>query len=201
MLRIGVTGGIGSGKTTVAQAFASRGVPVIDTDQISRSLTSAHGLALPELRKAFGDSVFGANGSLDRKRLRSLILNDSKAKRQLESILHPIIQRETFRQLERLSSPYALVVIPLLVETGVYDKMLDRVLVVDCSEEIQVQRALARGGWEEAEIRATLAAQAPRQARLEKADDVINNDGNLDALSAQVALLDEKYRALTDQRL
>jgi dephospho-CoA kinase len=201
MLRIGVTGGIGSGKTTVAQAFASRGVPVIDTDQISRSLTSAHGLALPELRKAFGDSVFGANGSLDRKRLRSLILNDSKAKRQLESILHPIIQRETFQQLERLSAPYALVVIPLLVETGVYDKMLDRVLVVDCSEEIQVQRALARGGWEEAEIRATLAAQAPRQARLEKADDVINNDGNLDALSAQVALLDEKYRALTDQRL
>jgi dephospho-CoA kinase len=201
MLKVGVTGGIGSGKTTVSQAFASLGVPVIDTDEISRSLTSANGLALPELRKVFGDAAFGADGSLDRRRLRSLILNDSHAKRQLESILHPMIERETLRQLERLSSPYALVVIPLLVETGDYEQMLDRILVVDCGEETQVRRALARGGWEEAEIRAMLAMQAPRLVRLARADDVIDNDGNLYALRVQVALLDEKYRALAAQRL
>lgn len=201
MLTVGVTGGIGSGKTTVTQTFASLGVPVIDTDEISRSLTAANGPALPELRKAFGDAAFAADGSLDRRRLRTLILHDTQAKRQLESILHPMIERETIRQLARLSSPYALVVIPLLVETGAYDQMLDRILVVDCGEETQVRRALARGGWEEAEIRAMLAMQAPRQVRLARADDVIDNEGNLHALRAQVALLDQKYRTLATQRL
>ncbi len=201
MLRIGLTGGIGAGKTAVSQAFARLGVPVIDTDEISHDLTATNGAALPMLREAFGDSIFNADGSLDRRALRTLILNDPSAKSRLESILHPMILREVTHQLDQLDVACVLIVVPLLVETGVYDAILDRVLVVDCSEDTQVRRALARGGWDETEIRAMMARQASRQARLERADDVIDNDGGVDALTAQVAALNEKYHALARQAL
>jgi dephospho-CoA kinase len=201
MLKIGVTGGLGSGKTAVSQAFARLGVPVIDTDEISRALTAADGAALPMLRKAFGDSIFNADGTLNRNALRALILNDRAAKSRLESILHPMILHEVAIQLARLNAPYVMIVVPLLVESGNYLDMLDRVLVVDCSEETQIQRALARGGWDESEIRAMMATQASRQARLKLADDVIHNDGGMDALTAQVAALNEKYHALARQSL
>lgn len=201
MLKIGVTGGLGAGKSTVSQAFARLGVPVIDTDEISRELTAAGGAALPEIRENFGDAVFRPDGSLDRAALRALILADAAAKRQLEGILHPLIRREAGRRLAALQAPYVLVVVPLLLETGTYDTLLDRVLVVDCSEETQLQRALARGGWSEAEIRAMMKNQSGRQDRLARADDVLDTDCDLAELNGRVAALDQKYRRLAAQML
>lgn len=201
MLRIGVTGGLGAGKTTVAQLFARRGVAIVDADEISHALTAQNGAAIPAIREAFGEAVFKPGGGLDRKALRARILADDSARRQLEAILHPLIRRGIERGLAQAQAPYALAVVPLLVETGAYDSMLDRVLVVDCGEETQVLRALARGGWSEAEIRAMLARQASREARLSRADDVIDAGGELGALSGQVAALHEKYLKLASQGL
>lgn len=201
MLKIGVTGGLGAGKTTVSQLFARLGVPVIDTDEISRELTALAGAALPAIRQGFGEAVFRPDGSLDRARLRARILADEAAKRQLEAILHPLIRAEVERRLAGIRAPYALVVIPLLVETGAYDDLLDRVLVVDCDEKTQLRRALARGGWSEAEIRAMMARQAARKDRLARADEVINTDCEIPALNAPVAALDRKYRLLAGQAL
>jgi dephospho-CoA kinase len=181
----------------VSEAFARLGAPVIDTDEISRELTAGHGAAIPAIRESFGGAVFKPDGSLDRAVLRARILTDAGAKRQLESILHPLIRAEVERRLAGIDAPYVLIVIPLLLETGAYDDVLDRVLVVDCSEETQVQRALARGGWSEAEIRAMMARQAGRMARLGRADDVIDSDCGLAALSSQVVALDQKYRSLS----
>ncbi len=201
MLKVGLTGGLGAGKTTVSQAFARLGVPVIDTDEISRELTAAAGAALPAIRQSFGETVFNADGSLDRAALRARILADAAAKRQLETILHPRIRAEAERRLVAAKAPYVLVVVPLLVETRAYDDLLDRVLVVDCDEKTQLRRALARGGWSETEIRAMMARQASRAERLERADDIIDTDCDISALSARVAALDQKYRALSGQAL
>lgn len=201
MLLVGVTGGLGSGKTTVSQAFAGLGIPVVDTDEISRDLTAAGGAAIPAIHARFGDAVFRPDGSLERGALRALMLADHAAKRDLEAIMHPLIRAEAERRLAGISAPYALIVIPLLLETRAYDDVLDRVLVVDCSEETQVQRALARGGWSEAEIRSMMARQASRKERLGRADDVINSDCDLDAVSQQVAALDQKYQAMARQAL
>jgi dephospho-CoA kinase len=201
MLKIGVTGGLGSGKSTVTRAFARLAVPVIDTDEISRGLTAPAGLALPTIREAFGDGVFDADGTLHRQALRALILKDASAKERLEAIIHPLIYQETIRQLDAVHAPYVLIVVPLLIETGVYQALVDRVLVVDCSEELQVARALARGGWDEAEIRSMLARQASRQQRLARADDVIDNGGTLAELDRQVVALHAKYRELAEERL
>lgn len=197
MLTIGVTGGLGVGKTTVSRIFAQLGVPVIDTDEISRELTAVGGAALPALRKSFGGEVFTQDGRLDRPALRGRILADDDARQRLEDILHPLIRAEAARRLADVQAPYVLVVVPLLVETGAYDKLLDRVLVVDCSEATQLQRALARGGWSEAEIRAMLAKQASRLDRLARADDVLDTDCDLSELSARVSAMDEKYRRLS----
>lgn len=197
MLKVGVTGGIGAGKTTVSRIFAQLGVPVIDTDEISRELTAAGGAALPAIRESFGDEVFAPDGRLDRSALRGRILADDAARQCLEDILHPLILAEAERRLADVQAPYMLVVVPLLVETGAYDKLLDRVLVVDCSEETQLQRALARGGWSEAEIRAMLAKQAGRLDRLARADDVLDTDCDLRELGARVSAMDEKYRRLS----
>lgn len=201
MLKIGVTGGLGAGKTTVARLFAQHGVPVVDADEISHALTAQNGAAISAIREAFGGAVFQPGGGLDRDALRARILADDSARRQLETILHPLIRRGIERGLAQARAPYALAVVPLLVETGAYDSVLDRVLVVDCNEETQVQRALARGGWGETEIRAMLARQAGREARLSRADDVIDAGGELDALSGQVAALHEKYLKLASERL
>jgi len=201
MLKIGVTGGLGAGKSTVAEIFAQHGVPVIDTDEISHELTAQNGAAIPQIREAFGEAVFKSDGSLDRNALRARILADESAKQQLEGILHPLIRGEVARSLAELERPYVLVVVPLLVETGAYDDMLDRVLVVDCSEETQIQRALARGGWSEAEIRAMLLKQSSREARLARADDVIDSGCRLSEVADQVAALHKKYLKLSGQRL
>lgn len=201
MLKIGVTGGLGAGKTTVSEAFARLGAAVIDTDEIARELTKSGGEAIPALRESFGEAVLDADGSLNRSAMRTRILADAAAKQRLEAILHPLIRAEVGRRLQKTGAPYVLVVVPLLVETGSYEGLFDRVLVVDCDEETQVHRALARGGWSEAEIRAMMAHQASREDRRARADDIIDTDCDLDELGRRVAALDRKYRRLAAQML
>lgn len=201
MLKIGLTGGLGAGKSTVSRMFAELGAPVIDTDEISRELTAAGGAAMPAVRAAFGEAVLRADGGLDRAAMRARILADAAAKERLEGILHPLIRAEVERRLASADAPYVLVVVPLLIETAAYDALLDRVLVVDCSEKTQLDRALARGGWSEHEIRAMMANQAGRSARLARADDVIDSECSLAELAARVAELDRKYRALAAKPL
>ncbi len=196
MFVVGLTGGIGSGKSTVADRFAARGVPVIDTDVIARELAAPGGAALPDIQARFGAAVMQADGTLDRTALRRIVFADGAARRQLEAILHPRIRQHVGQRLAELSAPYALVVIPLLVETGAYRDVLNRVLVVDCQESLQVERVMARNGLSQAEAEAILAAQAGRAERLAAADDVIVNVESATTLDAEVAHLHRRYLAL-----
>lgn len=195
MFTVGLTGGIGSGKSTVADCFAALGVPVIDTDVIARELTAPDGAALAAIRAAFGESVMQADGTLDRAALRRRVFADTVARHQLEAILHPRIGQAVQQALATLSAPYALIVIPLLVETGGYQDVLNRVLVVDCPEDVQIARVMARSGLTPDEVRAILAAQAGRAERLAAADDVIVNTATPAALCAEVARLHPRYLA------
>jgi len=196
MFTVGLTGGIGSGKSTVADCFAALGVPVIDTDVIARDLTAPGGAALEAIRAAFGETVMQADGALDRAALRRRVFADTTARHQLEVILHPRIRQVVGQMLATLTAPYALIVIPLLVETGGYLDVLNRVLVVDCPEEVQIARVMARNGLTQDEVNAILAAQAGRADRLAAADDVIVNTGMPAALRAEVATLHQRYLAL-----
>ena len=196
MFTVGLTGGIGSGKSTVADCFAALGVPVIDTDVIARDLAAPGGAALDAIRAVFGEAVMQADGTLDRAALRRRVFADSAARHQLEAILHPRIRQVVGDMLAMLSAPYALIVIPLLVETGGYRDVLNRVLVVDCPEDVQVARVRARSGLTQAEIKAILAAQVGRAERLAVADDIIVNTATLEALRAEVAALHQRYLAL-----
>ena len=196
---VGLTGGIGSGKSMVADLFAKRGVAVIDTDEIAHELTRPGGEAIEAIRTAFGASSIGADGALDRDGMRKLVFGDAAARKSLEGILHPLIRKESARRSARTRSPYAILVVPLLVEGGVDRSRYSRVLVVDCSEEQQVERAMRRSGLSEKEVRAILAAQATREQRLARADDVIDNSGTPGALERQVSHLDEKYLTLAAQ--
>jgi len=197
---IGLTGGIGSGKSTVAELFAGLGVAIIDTDQIARELTRPGGAALPAIRDAFGAEVIGPDGGLERARMRARVFTQSDDRRRLEAILHPMIRAEAERRLlaEQLA-PYVLLVVPLLVETGAYGQLIDRVLVVDCDEATQLQRIQSRG-LSETEARAIIAAQASRQARLAAADDVLKNDGPLERLRREVEVLHQKYQKMARAR-
>lgn len=195
MFTVGLTGGIGSGKSTVADLFAELGVPVIDTDVIARQLTVPGGAALEAIRAAFGEDVMLADGMLDRAALRRRVFADVAARRQLEAILHPRIRQTVEQSLATLDAPYALIVIPLLVETGSYRDVLRRVLVVDCPETLQVARVMARSGLARDEVDAILAAQAGRAERLAAADDVIVNDAPAAALRAKVTALHQRYLA------
>ena len=197
MFKVGLTGGIGSGKSTVADLFAGQGVPVIDTDVIACTLTAPGGMALDAVRTAFGDQVMQADGSLDRAALRRRVFSDADARHQLEAILHPLIRLAVEQQLVTLAAPYVLIVIPLLVETGTYQEVLDRVLLVDCPEDQQIARVMARSGLTLDEVKAILAAQAARAARLAIADDVISNTASPEALRTQVAALHRRYLAFS----
>jgi dephospho-CoA kinase len=193
---VGLTGGIGSGKSAVAALFAKRGVAVIDTDEIAHELTRPGGEAIEAIRASFGANSIGADGALDRDGMRKLVFGDATARKKLEAILHPLIREESGRRGGRAQSPYAILVVPLLVEGGVDRSRYARVLVVDCPEVQQVERAMRRSGLSEAEVRAILAAQATREQRLARADDVIDNSGTPEALERQVSNLNEKYLTL-----
>jgi len=196
MFTVGLTGGIGSGKSAVAECFAEHGVPVIDTDVIARQLTMPGGAALGEIHAHFGDAVMHPDGTLDRAALRRRIFSDPAARNRLEAILHPRIRQSVEQALATLAAPYALIVIPLLVETGGYRDVLNRVLVVDCPEELQIARVMARSGLAQDEVKAILAVQAGRAERRAAADDVIVNTATPAALRADVARLHQHYLSL-----
>ena len=195
-LRIGLTGGIASGKSTVADMFAELGVELVDTDVIAREVVAPGQPALDEIRRAFGDDVIGKNGQLDRRRLRAVVFSDDDRRRELEAILHPRIRDEATRQSALARSPYHLVVVPLMVESPMRHEM-NRVLVVDCTEDTQLKRLLERDMESEEQARRMLAAQASREDRLSIADDVIRNDGDLNETRSQVADLHAFYLSLT----
>lgn len=196
MFVVGLTGGIGSGKTTAARLFEDLGAGVVDTDAIAHELTGPGGRAIEALREAFGADFIAADGSLDRARMRELAFGDRDARKRLEAILHPMIRAETDARVRLSDRPYVLAVVPLLLETGAYREMTNRVLVVDCLEEEQVRRAAARGGITEEAVRRIMAVQLPRPERLARADDVLANTGSMAKLRRNVALLHERYLAL-----
>jgi dephospho-CoA kinase len=191
-LLVGLTGGIGSGKSAAADEFARLGATVVDTDAISHELTAAGGAALPQIEAVFGKGALGPDGALERKRMRERVFADPAARRALEGILHPMIREESRRRIAAAPGPYVVHVVPLLVESGEYARRVDRVLVVDVPEEVQVARVRSRGLAEE-QIRRIIASQASRAERLAAADDVIDNGGSLEALRARVRALHEKY--------
>ncbi len=177
MLRIGLTGGIGSGKSTVATLLQQQGAAVVDTDAIARQLTLRGGAAIEPIRAAFGAEFIGADGALDRAAMRALAFSDPSAKRRLESILHPLIGTETERQAKCAQAARAIVFdVPLLVESGRWRARVDKVLVVDCQEATQLRRVVARSGWAAADVQAVIAQQASREQRRASADAVIFND-------------------------
>jgi dephospho-CoA kinase len=190
---VGLTGGIGSGKSAAADAFAQLGAAVVDTDAISHALTRAGGAAIPAIQRVFGDGYVLPSGAMDRKRMRERVFSDAAARRSLEALLHPMIRAESERQIAAAAGPYVLYVVPLLVESGGQRERVDRVLVVDCPEPVQVERVRARSGLSEEQAQAIVRAQAPRAARLAAADDVIDNSGTLDELRRQVAVLHARY--------
>ena len=193
-LIVGLTGGIGSGKSTVARLFAEHGAGIIDTDAIAHHLTQAGGEAIAAIRAAFGDDCLTDGGALDRARMRALIFSDAAAKQRLEQILHPLIFEQAKVQLRQLqASPYIVVVVPLLPESRTFRQLVQRVLVVDCDKNTQIARVIGRSSMSEAEVRAIIARQTPRADRLRLADDVIHNDAGLDSLAGQATILHERY--------
>ena len=194
-LRIGLTGGIASGKSVVADLFAELGVPVIDTDIIAREVVAPGQPALEEIRERFGDDMIDTAGTLNRAAMRQAIFSDDRARLDLEAILHPKIGAETRRQADAAGGDYQLIVVPLLVSSALR-KFVDRVLVVDCHEDTQVQRLLQRDAETPEQARRILAAQATREERLAIADDVINNDHSMQHVQDQVDDMDRHYREL-----
>jgi dephospho-CoA kinase len=197
--RVALTGGIASGKTTVANLFAELGVPLIDTDVIARQVVEPGHPALTEVVQAFGPGVLDAEGRLDRRRMRERIFSDPAAKQRLEAILHPAIRVEMEHQSRAAGGPYQVLVIPLLTEGRRRDHV-DRVLLVDVPEELQVQRLMMRDGVTHPQAEASLSAQATRAERLALADDVVRNTGRVDELRESVAQLHQKYLALAAAR-
>ncbi|MDT3678294.1 MAG: dephospho-CoA kinase [Burkholderiaceae bacterium] len=192
---VGLTGGIGSGKSTVADLFAARGASIVDTDEIAHELTAAGGAAIDAIRARFGDTVLRADGALDRDAMRARAFDDPSAREALEAILHPMIRAESQRRIAAARGPYVMHVVPLLVESAGRSGRFDRVLVVDCPVPVQIARVQRRSGLSLERIKSILAAQASREARLAAADDVIDNGGDADALPAQVDALHRRYAA------
>ncbi|MER2552304.1 MAG: dephospho-CoA kinase [Thauera sp.] len=192
---VGLTGGIGSGKSAATDHFARLGASVVDTDLIAHALTAPGGGAIEAIREAFGDAMVAPDGSLDRAAMRALAFRDPDARRRLEAILHPMIRRESARDCLAATGPYVILAVPLLIEAGGYRERCDRVCVVDCPEALQLERVRARSGLADEQIRAIIGAQATRAQRLAAADEVIDNAGTLASLQAQVERLHQRYLA------
>ena len=195
MLRVGLTGGIASGKSTVMRLFEALGAVTIDTDEVAREVVRPGTAGLAAVVQAFGAGILTTAGALDRAAMRRRILADAAARKRLESILHPLIRARTLALLEAATGPYVIVAVPLLVETG-FSELVHRVLVVDCPVDVQLARLIGRDGVSEPEARAAIAAQTDRTTRLAVADDVIDNSAGLEKLSPQVEALHERYRAM-----
>jgi dephospho-CoA kinase len=194
MYVVGLTGGIGSGKSEAARLFAGLGVPVVDTDVIAHQLTAPGQPALLRIARAFGAEMLDADGALRRDELRQRVFADAKARKTLEEILHPLIRECVVQELAmHPHAAYQIIVVPLLFETGGYVNLISRSLAIDCDEAQQVQRAMARGRLSEPEVRAVMAAQLPRDQRLTMADDVVENNSSLEQLAASVRDQHEKY--------
>jgi dephospho-CoA kinase len=198
MFAVGLTGGIGSGKSFVADRFAARGVPIVDTDAIAHRITAPHGLAMPAIASEFGASFVAPDGSLDRPRMRALVFSDETARRRLEAITHPLIRAETERERREANGPYVVIVVPLLVESGSWKARVNRVLVVDCSVETQIERVMRRNAFTREQVLAIIARQATREARLDAADDVIVNS-DLSPFESIDARVDELHRQYLSQ--
>ena len=195
MLVIGLTGGIGSGKSTVAEMFAALGVPIIDMDHIARHVVEPGQPALTQITHEFGTNILDAEGHLNRRRLRQLIFDSAEKRRRLEAILHPLIRQETERQLAKLDTAYCVIVIPLLLEAN-QRSLVDRILVVDVPETLQITRTMQRDGASTEEVQKILVAQLDRNSRLAAADDVIDNSAGLEQTRIRVAELDQQYHRL-----
>ena len=195
-LVVGLTGGIGSGKSAAAEEFALLGATVVDTDAISHELTGPGGAAIDEIRRQFGGAFIDAGGAMNRKRMRDLVFSDPEEKQRLEALLHPMIRAESARRISAATGPYAVHVVPLLIESPDHRARVGRVLVVDCPEELQISRVRQRSALPEAEVRRIMASQVQRDKRLAAADDVIDNSGPVSALQQQVRKLHETYLRL-----
>lgn len=198
MLRIGLTGGIGSGKSTVAALFARLGVPVIDTDAISHELTRRNAPGYRQIVEAFGDEYLGPGGELDRQALRKRVFNHPADRRRLEAILHPLIRAEVARAVGRVTYPYVVIVVPLLIEAGFTD-LVDRILVVDTDEQEQIRRIQTRNAWPADAIRDIMKTQLDRQSRLAAAHDILHNDADLARLEDAVRQQHQQYLEISGQ--
>lgn len=194
-LKIGLTGGIASGKSSVADLFAQRGVPIIDADLIARQLVSPGKIAHQQIQAVFGPVIFQEEGQLDRVLLRQLVFSDPKAKQQLEAILHPLIRQKMLEDIKQLNTNLVILAVPLLIEANM-QTLVDRVLVVDCEPAVQLKRLRERDNISGDLADAIINAQADRQRRLQSADDIINNNGEIDALEPQVSQLFNFYQQL-----
>lgn len=192
VLKVGLTGGVASGKSAVADAFVELGAALVDTDAVAREVVAKGTPGLAAVVEAFGETVRDADGELDRRALRRIVFDDPQARQRLERILHPLIRERTLAAAEAARGPYVLIAVPLLVETG-FGELVDRVLVVDCPPELQAERLIERDGVDAAAAESMIAAQAGRDTRLAAADDVIDNGGTLEQTHAQVRTLHERY--------
>jgi dephospho-CoA kinase len=195
---VGLTGGIGSGKSAAADEFARLGATLVDTDLIAHRLTRPGGAAVAAIQRLFGDGFVLPSGAMDRKRMRERVFADTAARKSLEGVLHPMIRDESERQIAAAGGPYVVHVVPLLVESGHYRRRVDRILVVDCPEATQLARVRARSGLSADEAQDIVRSQASRAERLAAADDVIDNGGTLEDLRKQVAVLHVKYAAMAE---
>jgi len=198
---VGLTGGIGSGKSLVAELFAARGATIVDTDAIAHRLTAPGGAAMPAIVETFGAEFAGADGALDRARMRALAFGDPGAKARLEAILHPRIRAGALAEAAAATGPYVMFAIPLLVEGGNWRARVQRVLVVDCPEALQIARVMARNSLPEQQVRAIMASQATRAARLAAADDIVDNSGEIAALTPQIERLHDLYLAFSKRTI
>lgn len=201
---VGLTGGIGSGKSTIARHFESHDIVVVDADAIAHQLTGPDGAAINEITRSFGAEFIGPDGAMDRAKMRELVFSQPEQRERLQAILHPLIQKETSRQADAARSAYRILMIPLLVESRItnpdWRDRFDRVLVVDCSEATQISRVMARNGLPETAIREIIAAQVPRDVRRAAADDIIDNDADASLLPERVTALHRRYMALARER-